>query len=158
QALDLYEQVLGVVSAGYPDRGRATLGALFELGVQELRFALEEDLFRRLYLPGARPAAVNAFKAKLAAWPARKFVNRAEARDPVLVGVRAAQREGLALRPAAVAALALEFAAGACNGLDEHSSLLVPGSFAGAALRSKRVGVGLELAGADEKLHVARVF
>jgi len=48
QALEIYGQVLVVVSSAYVERARTNPTALFQQGVQELRFALDED-----GLPGA---------------------------------------------------------------------------------------------------------
>src|SRR5262249_28389095 len=65
QALDLYEQVLAIVTAAYVDRNKISLAALFQEGVRELRFALEEDVFLREHLPGVNSgaAALRTFKA-----------------------------------------------------------------------------------------------
>src|SRR5207249_2873395 len=90
QALDAYEQVLALLGAAYPDRAKTNLTFLFQQGVQELRLALEEPLFRRLYLAGVKPSSVTAFKARLAGWPVRKIGKRGEARAAVLAVLRSA--------------------------------------------------------------------
>lgn len=159
-ALDLYEQILTILQVGYPDRWRTSFTQLFQQGVQEVGFALDDPRFRDLYLAGVKPAAIQAYKGRLASWPSKKISTRDEARDQVLAVLRAAAREGIPLRPLFMSALALEFAAGACNALDEHSHFLSPGnlSLVQSALRGKVVGVGMEV-GIDEgdSLRITRV-
>jgi carboxyl-terminal processing protease len=160
QALDAYEQVIALLSVAYPDRAKTNLTYLFEQGVQELRLALDTPLFRKHYLPDAKDAAVKAFQERLADWPSRKIETRAEARDQLRALIRSAPRDGLALRPLVFCAFALEFAAGACNALDEYSSFMTPGSLqmTNAAERGKIVGVGLELGVVGDRLQIARVY
>ncbi len=160
QALDAYEQVLGLLSAAYPDRAKTHLTQLFAQGLQELRLALDEPAFVRVYLPTARPAAVAAYRARLAAWPARKVARRGDARRQVLAVIRAASRDGVPLKPVVASAFAMEFAAGACNALDEYSSFLTPGNLTAAqsVLRGKAVGVGVEVGVVEDRLQVTRVY
>jgi hypothetical protein len=47
EALDVYEQVLTVVPAVYVDSRRTELSRLFRDGLQEVRFALQEESFLR---------------------------------------------------------------------------------------------------------------
>ena len=61
QALELYKQVLTTVSAAYVDRARADLTRLFRQGLEELRFALDEDLFCKEYLSGNAQARATYF-------------------------------------------------------------------------------------------------
>jgi len=77
QALDLYEQVLSVLTAAHPDR--ASLTTLHNNGLQELRNALEDEGFRARYFPDVKPDALAAFKAKLDAWPLTRVASRDEA-------------------------------------------------------------------------------
>jgi carboxyl-terminal processing protease len=160
QALDAYEQVISLLSAAYPDREKTNLTLLFHQGLQELSFALQEPSFLRQHLPNARPAAVKAFLTRLASWPVRKMTKRYEAREQVRAVIRSALREGLPVRPRTACVFALEFAAGACNTLDDYSSLLTPGNLAlvQAPPRETRVGVGLELGAAEGGVQVTRVY
>jgi carboxyl-terminal processing protease len=161
QALDLYEQVLAKLAATYAEPQRADVALLFRQGVQELRFALEDDAFVEAYLPGAPREAVLAFQRRLEEWQGHTVRTRAEARKEVMDVALAAQRDGLAPRPAAlVPAFALEFASGGCNALDEYTLFLTPASYAAAqaAQEGRTVGVGLDLAAADGRLEVARVY
>lgn len=161
QALEVYEQVVTLLHVAYPDRSRVGFTQLFRQGLHELKLALEDAVFRRLYLPGAKNAALSAFKSRLAAWPDRPLGSRHEAREQALEVLRGAGRAGLSLRPAAISAMVMELAAGACNTLDDHSAFLSPGNLAlvQAALRGKLVGVGVEVGLDDEdRLYITRVY
>src|SRR6516162_6209048 len=46
QALEMYEQVLDTVAKAYVDRQKTSPAALFRQGLDELRFALDETIFR----------------------------------------------------------------------------------------------------------------
>ena len=130
QALDVYEQVLTTVSAYYFDRPKADVAALFQNGLQELAFALDEPAFLKAYLPEAdgNPQALRAFREQLGDWQDRKITSRAEARDGVLALARTAQDVGLTAKQSSVVpAFALEFACGSCNALDEYTLLVTPG-------------------------------
>ncbi len=161
-ALATYEQVLGVLTYAYPERGRAELPQLFQQGLDEARLALEDQTFRTRYLPGARTEAVAAFKTSLLGWRVRKMSKLADAREQLWSVLRQASRDGLPMRSAFASALVMEFAAGACNGLDEYSSFLTPRHLASlqgtARTRPGQVGVGLEVAFSDGKLLVTRVY
>jgi len=160
QSLDVYDQVLAALVKYYHDRSKLGFADLFRNGVQELRFALDEASFRRHHLAGIRPAALAAFKKHLAAWPNRKLANRLEVREQVLSVLQTAIKDGVPLRPATINALVLEFAAGACNALDEYSSFLTPGHYQQTRdlARGDLVGVGLELGITDDELVVTRVY
>jgi carboxyl-terminal processing protease len=147
QALDVYGQVLERVNGYAADRSKANYTALFRQGLQELKLALGESFFRKRYLPGARPADINNFRARLDSWLVPPLATKAEAREQVLAVMRAAQGDGLFARTTQASVVGLEFAAGACNGLDEYSCFLTPGYHKAvqSALRGKFVGVGLEL-------------
>lgn len=158
-ALDAYEQILTVLTSAYPDRTRTGYTQLFYQGLLELKYALDDPQFRRQYLAGVKPAAIEAFKARLATWSLKRIHSRGEARDQVLAVVRTAPRDGLPIRPALVSAMILEFAAGACNTLDEYSSFLSPGHLATVqdAIRGKLVGVGLEVTIENDHCLISRV-
>src|SRR5262249_33037327 len=81
EALDLYDQVLGAVAGHYVERERVDLRALFQEGLQELRFALEEKAFLRKYLARVPAAEIDAFKARLAELAGEKVPHRARAKN-----------------------------------------------------------------------------
>ncbi len=160
QALDAYEQVLALLSVAYPDRAKTNLGLLFYQGVQELRLALDDPTFRKTYLSGVKPEVLKAYQTRLAELSVRKITTRTEAREQARAVIRSAPRDGLAMRPVLFSAFALEFAAGACNALDEYSSFMTPGNLAltQSVAHGKLVGVGVELGVVDEKLQITRVY
>jgi carboxyl-terminal processing protease len=160
QALDVYEQVLATVAAAYVDRAKAQMSALFNQGLQELRYALDETVFVQEYFSGVSPPILAAFRERLGAWEDRKVQTGREAREQVLAVVRAGQQVGLPSEPGVITVIALEFAAGACNALDEYTLFLTPGSYgeAQAAFHGRMVGVGLELAVVDQHVEVSRVY
>lgn len=152
-ALEVYEQVLLHVQNSYPESARSTPTQLFHQGLHELRLALDDERFRKHYLAGVKPAVLKELKDRLAAWPFKRLQSRTEVREQVAAVVRGLPREIHGV-------LILEFAAGACNGLDEHSWFLSPGNLAllEATLRGKLVGVGLDIGlDEDDRLTVTRV-
>jgi carboxyl-terminal processing protease len=159
-ALDAYQKVLHIVSSNWVERDKTDLTQLFQQGLQELRFALEEPAFREHQLAGQKAVAVNNFKARLTTWPVRKLNTCEEAREQVQAVLHVARREGLILRPALNSALVQEFTAGACNSLDMCSAYLTPGYLAAQAARgADPVGIGAELVvGEDERLQVGRLY
>src|SRR5262249_8713534 len=120
QALSTYEQVLGILIYAYPDRARTDPTLLFRQGLQEARLALDALVFKKRYLAGVKPAALANFRARLQGWAVPRMSRTSEAREQVWNVLRQATRDGLPTRAAFGNALALEFAAGACNGLDEY--------------------------------------
>lgn len=158
-AFDLYKQVLDIVTANYVERGQVGVSGLFRQGTRELTAALDEEAFRRLC--GIKSDLVDEFRTKLGEFAERKLETPDEAREEVLGVVRTARQAGLISRsPLAAAALALEFACGACNALDEYTLFLTPGHFSDvqATLRGRFVGIGIDLAVVDQKVEVARVY
>jgi carboxyl-terminal processing protease len=160
QALDVYEQVLATVAAAYVDRARVGMNTLFHEGVQELRYALDETLFLQEHFAGLSPEILTAFRERLGAWEDRTVHTGREAREQVLAVVRAGQQVGLPSEPGVLTVIVLEFAAGACNALDEYTLFLTPACYdeAQAASRGRMVGVGMELAVVDQHVEVARVY
>jgi carboxyl-terminal processing protease len=160
QALDVYEQVLATVAAAYVDRPRVHLTALFQRGVQELLLGLDETIFVQEQFAGTPPEVLADFRNSLSRLSERKVASRGEAREQVLAVVRAAQLAGFVPRPSLTVVVALEFASGACNALDEYTLFLTPGGYtdAQAALRGRLVSVGLDLAVVDQHLEITRVY
>ncbi len=160
-ALDVYEAVLKKIAETYVDPTKTGLPALFGHGVQELRYALSQDVFVSEYLKGAQPAAIVAFKSRLANWPEHKIGSRAEVRNLILSLAATAQQDGLVQSKTTFAVvLALEFAYGACTGLDEYTLFLTPERYTAvsAALRGKFVGVGIDLMVVERGLEITRIY
>ena len=161
QALDVYEQVLGVVGSAYVDPSRTDVNSLFQQGVQELRYDFDEDVFLQEYLAGAKPAAVAKFRKALDDWQTHKVKSRIDAHEEVLALIQAARGAGLDLKPSLQTAIGLEFSAGACNALDEYTLFLTPGYYndVQAMLQGKFVSIGVDLGlTADGQVEIVRVY
>lgn len=151
-----YDEVLAKIQATYVDR--ADPEQLFRQGLDELDMALADDAFRRDYLPGVSAAVIEAFRQQLGqSWGRQPAGSRREiqrlARDLAQAG-----QQALDLRPAAVL---LELASGACNGLDEYTSYLTPRELAEtyAAFKGEVVGVGIsDLAAESGRLVIKAVL
>lgn len=157
EALTTFEQVLQSLAYAYPDRNRTDISLLFQQGLQEARFALDDPEFRRHYLANVKPAVIDAFAATLAARTVSKMTRTTEARKQLWDLVRQAGKDGLPANGIFISALVMEFAAGACNALDDYSSFLTPGHLAGASARGK-AGIGLEVGITNDRLKVTRVY
>ena len=155
EALELYDQILATVLGNYVERDRVDLAVLFREGIEELRFALEEKVFQRKYLPRVPEAALQEFKSRLAGWATERVIDRVHATRLLRQVIQAA---GAVRLPAGV--VALECACGACNSLDEYSLYLAPHRYAHAtmALKNRFVGIGVELIVSNRRLEIARVY
>jgi C-terminal peptidase prc len=122
-ALQLYAEAVGKMSALYADREKATVEKLFAAGLDELDRALSDTAFRQ-HLGDATDARIakfrqviqNGWKQKLPATPRDA---RIAAREVV---ASAAQQLGAKNG----AAVVLELLCGGCNGLDEFSAYVTP--------------------------------
>ena len=160
-ALGIYDSVLTTVSLTYVDRGKTDLTSLFKHGVQEVRHALDQPAFVQNHLPGATPDGLRRFKERLAAWPESRVEKLSDVHGliPRLAGI--AKELGLVTdRRRLTVVLTLEFAFGACTGLDEYSLFLTPAQHEAvvAALRGKFVGVGIDVAVGEQGLVITRVY
>jgi carboxyl-terminal processing protease len=144
-ALDIYEEVLVKLRSWYVDRDKVDLAVLFQNGLQELRFALEDEDFRRHYLANASHESIQSFKTWLKNYqPSLESIEtETEARHEV-ENVAVTARSRLKL-PFSV--VVLEFAWGACSALDEYTRGLSPRQFADlqANLEGKAIGIGVKL-------------
>jgi carboxyl-terminal processing protease len=145
QALTVYtDDVLTQLQNKYVSK--VSLGELFQYGVVEMRFALEDDEFLKDHLAAdASPAALQALKDRLdglrAERPAiKKLADAREQLQSVMLAAR-----GLGIKPTAVL---VEFVSGACNALDEYTGYLSPRRLAEieADLSGKFVGIGIDVA------------
>jgi carboxyl-terminal processing protease len=156
-ALRVYAEVLGKLRATYVDRDRADLTHLFRYGLDELRQALDDAEFRQEQLPDATQESVRAFRdGLLIAWGSREIASVRDAQALVSEVAVAAQKD-LGLKGVVTV---LEFACGACNGLDEHTYFLTPGQLNDvfASLEGEFVGIGIEVEVVGTKLIVKEVI
>lgn len=159
-ALNMYEQVLDTIATAYVDRRKTGVAALFREGLEELRLALGESIFRDEYFPGVERKTLDAFKAKLEDWKSRKIAGRSDARAQVMAVGRAAQQIVVSGRPVLLTVIILEFLSGACNALDEYTFFLTPGHFREmqGTLRGRLVSIGVDLGMIDGHLAITRVY
>jgi carboxyl-terminal processing protease len=160
-ALDIYESVLKTISETYFDTAKTDLNLLLKHGTQEMRYALDQSVFRQYHMPGATPAALENFKKHLASWPERKINSPSEVRTLIeKLADFAAHEKLVASKGRFQVVLALEFAFGACTGLDEYSLFLSPAQYDDivAALAGKFVGVGIDVAAGEQGLVITRVY
>lgn len=140
EALNLFSEAVGRLTALYPDADRSAPDRLFALGRTEFDRALSAPSFRSAFLGSLTDAELLAFRTWLRGIAPPATV--ADARQAVRDVSREAQTR---LRVAAPGVVALEFLAGACGGLDEFTAYLPPVDSAG---RSGEYGdYGLTLAG-----------
>jgi carboxyl-terminal processing protease len=155
QVLDVYVKVLHILQTHYIELERTGAGRLFEQGVLELRFALEDETFQKEYLASAKPEATAAFRAQLLDWDAKSVSDNDGAREQLRKVAKLAH-DSVQL-PLAV--VAFEFVCGACNSLDEYTAYLTPAQVREmrALMRGKFAGVGIEPAVVDQKLVIGQI-
>ncbi len=163
QALDIYDQVLRVVTLAYIDPAKVDIAQLFQHGIEEAKFALESELFVQEYLPKVKATILDRCKQRLADLARTKLDARTDlrqylalAREQVQAVLASLEGRGLDLKPRTRVALVMEFAAGACNGLDEYSLFFTPGSI--QEMRQKSAGPGLEVIVGKDGLEIYRVY
>jgi carboxyl-terminal processing protease len=154
-ALQHYGEVLAKLQADYVDQSKVQLPLLFKQGLDELGFALKEEM-RQAYFSDVPSDAADVFRAELQSWadkPVRKLSDAQNlARDLAL----AAKRD-LGLKPSLVV---LELACGACNALDECTFYLTPRQFSelNASLKGEAAGIGAELNLTADGVFVSQVL
>ena len=155
--LEVYGEILTKLQLNYVDRAKIDVARLFRQGLEELRLALDDDTFCDDYLPGARPEAVRAFQLELSTdWGNRPIRQTRDAQEQAHMVAWSAE-EKLGLRKTVVI---FEFICGACSGLDEYTYYLTPSELqeVNASWEGKLVGVGIEVASADQKLVITQVL
>src|SRR5262249_43930968 len=124
-AFKLYREVLAKLRSHYLDPDKTDFTHLFQYGLDELLLALDNEVFRqeRLAAP-VKPEAVRAFREKLrTTWGGRVIQSQRDL-EMEITKIAQAGRSALELEPVVTV---LEFACGACHGLDEHTLYLTPG-------------------------------
>jgi hypothetical protein len=122
-ALRVYGEVLTKVRANYVDRERTDPTRLFQQGLEELRLAIEDSTFRHEQLGDVPQATTQVVAADLTARWGNMAVHSVHEAQEQAAEVALAAHQALGLRPVVTV---LEFACGACAGLDEYSSYLTP--------------------------------
>lgn len=123
EALQVLTEVLARLQQSYVDARQVTLERLFRSGVEELELGLRDPSFSQRNFPRLSSRRVTEFGVALRA--SLEHVPRKPA--DLLAAVQLLAGRGAELLGVRQALLVLEFAAGACNGLDEHTVFLTPG-------------------------------
>lgn len=155
KALDLYQQVLLKIENHYVEQ--PAWKNLVDRGTADLQTALAEPVFLERNLPGASPAAVDAFRRELSETLAQRNVaNRSDARDSVVIAANLAQQR-LGLSSTIVI---LEYLCGATNSLDPYSAFLTPDQLGEvySQIDGSFVGLGVELKAQGGQLTIVRVI
>jgi C-terminal processing protease CtpA/Prc len=123
KSLKGYAEALQKLQANYVDRDKVTILPLFQHGLDEFIFALNEPVFRQQYLVGVDNATIESFAIRLKdEWTMTSLKNLTEVAQAVREIALLAQKS-LGLRPGITV---MEFVCGACNALDERTSYLPP--------------------------------
>lgn len=157
-AFKVYREVVTALRENYVKKAQTEFQRLFRFGLDQLDFALDDEFFRREHLPaGTKPGDVTAFRARLKKdWRDAAVVSLRDAQDQVL-DVALEARKALGLKPVVTV---LEFACGACSGLDEYTLYLTPAQVGEefASLAGEFVGVGIEVVVRDRRAVIAHVL
>jgi hypothetical protein len=121
--LQVYGEVLAKLRANYVDEKRTELTTLFCSSLNGLRFALDDEFFRKEYLAGATVQAIHAFEARLGIARTSLTIRRTRDAEAKALEISLAAQKALRLKPAVTI---MELIEGACSGLDEHTSFLTP--------------------------------
>jgi carboxyl-terminal processing protease len=155
--LSAYIDVLNKLHTCYVDRDRADFLPLFKQGLEELRFALNDEAFCRFYLNDLSPDRIASFRQRLQTDWGQTVLRRAQDAENEAREAALAAQQNLGLPPTLVI---LEFICGACGGLDEYTSYLTPGQFQEltASWKGQAVGIGIEVRTDPlKRLYVAQV-
>jgi carboxyl-terminal processing protease len=149
QSMQVYSDVLSKVQSSYVERDKVEFAALFKHGLEEVERALRDEEFCREYLPGVARTRVAVFQEQLHASLANRSIRRGADAEAAVRDAASAAQNALELKPGV---LILEFAAGACTGLDEYTYYLTGSQLneLDASWKGEFVGVGITELGSDE--------
>jgi carboxyl-terminal processing protease len=155
EALEVYEEVLVRVQTTYLEKEKLRPGVLFQQGLQELRFALEDETFLQEHLSSMPLDRIRAFAAQLDMRSASDVQTTRQAREQA----RAIGMDALDLLGLDPTVVVLEFTCGACNALDEYTFYLTPAMlrYVQASLKGETVGIGVKVGAIDQRLLVTGV-
>jgi carboxyl-terminal processing protease len=155
-ALKVYGEVLAKLQQAYVDQDKATLPLLFREGVQEVQNGLNDPAFRRIYLETAESESIREFRDDVLLQPDEADLLRREDLQAKVRAIALTAKAKLGLNASLVV---LEFACGACAGLDEYTHYLTPDQLVEAhtAWKGDYTGVGIDLALSEQGLVVDHV-
>lgn len=155
QALDLYDEILERIQSHYVEP--ISFVPLLRRGIDNLEVALRDATFLKSNVPGADAGRVQAVRQWLAT--RREQILAADRREARLFVNECCTVTGqtIGLAPAAVA---MEFAYGACDSLDDYTAYLSPDRLEDlfAVIDGNFVGLGVELKTDDQGLKLVGVI
>jgi carboxyl-terminal processing protease len=156
-AFSVYREVTRKLREHFVDPAKTDSRLLFRYGLDELRMALDEEVFRQERLPGVKSETIQAFQIKLRQTWGPQDIKTQKDLEAEIYRVAQAARIDLNLEPVVTV---LEFACGACSGLDEYTLVLTPSQFSEvyASLEGETVSVGIEVAVRGQKVIITQVL
>lgn len=127
EALQVLTEVLSRLQQNYFDARLVGLERLFRAGIEELELGLRDPFFAQRYFPLRSSRRISEFADYLRS----RFEHLPRKPADLLAAVQVMASRGAEVLGMRQELLVLEFAAGACNGLDEHTLLLTPGEVDG---------------------------
>ncbi len=155
QAIDLYDEILERIQSHYVEP--ISFVPLLRRGLDNLEVALRDATFLKTNLPGAEPSRVQALRQWLTGRREQLAAgDRIEVRA-FIAECCAVAGQSVGLTPAAVA---MEFAYGACDSLDDYTAYLSPDRLDDlfAVIDGNFVGLGVELKTDDQGLKLVGVI
>ncbi len=157
QALRLYTMIRNTLMDNALDKNTVDPGQLLRKGIEEFDNALTDPYLVRQYVPAVNPRELRAFRDLLKeTWARADKLTKQQAVKQVRELALAAQR---ALHVNA-SMVVMEFACGACYGLDEYTLYLTPNQLRELcdSLHGEYVGVGLGLRLQNNKIVISEVL
>jgi carboxyl-terminal processing protease len=155
-ALSVYHEVTTKLRANFIEPAKTDFTNLFRYGLDELLMALDEDVFRQARVPVVAIDTITACQLKLRTNWSRQEIKSQKDLEAEIYRVAQTAWADLGLEPVIAV---MEFACGACSGLDEYTLVLTPTQFSDvyASLEGEIVGVGIELAIRGQKVIITHV-
>jgi carboxyl-terminal processing protease len=156
-ALRVYHEVTTKLRTTFINPAKTDFTHLFQYGLDELLMALDEEVFRQERLPDAAADAILAFQVKLRSTWGRQEIKTQKDLEAEIYRVAQAGWSDLGLEPVIAV---MEFACGACSGLDEYTLVLTPSQFSEvyASLEGEMAGIGIEVAVRGQKVIITQVL
>lgn len=156
QAVALYSETVSTIQRHFVSNARTSTEHLYRHGLDELRHALADPVFRREHLAAAEAGAIAELRQRIDQMWATKTAD--DLRDVRLI-VRDLAWDAQKLTGLNASVTVLEMACGACHALDEYSRFVAPGRSASdaAGLSADLAAFGLRVAATNDALLVESV-
>ncbi len=156
QSLELYALIRDTLLEHGLERRTTSASDLFRKGAEEFEAALSDSFFVQTHVAPDRLAALPAYRAYV-----RGTLDGAHKLTPNLLQkkmreVALAAQDQLGIRPTVAV---MEFASGACHGLDEYTAYLTPAQLRELldSIKGRTIGIGINLTFREGKILVAVV-